>query len=254
MSSDSDTMNSPQPSISSELPENVQLLRSCESCRRKKRKCSGERPTCTRCQAQGDTCIYRPTARFLKPRNTGVRKPAKKKRVAERPRAMSAAISAGMAPGELCAPSLTITPAGLSPTILSETTDNSPRQEAGLSYMTQPPLTPMFLERSASTASPQTLSDLQLAPQPFMPSNMTDYSQFLATTMAQQAALISASVGMEPLPPLDPMSQPLSWPLSPMDSLLGSFSQPLSQDSRTNIALDTILPQSKNLLSEWFVQ
>ncbi|KAJ2450049.1 hypothetical protein EV183_004545 [Coemansia sp. RSA 2336] len=247
MSSDSDTMNSPQPSITSELPENVQLLRSCESCRRKKRKCSGERPTCTRCQAQGDTCIYRPTARFLKPRNTGVRKPAKKKRVAERPRAMSAAMSAGMAP-ELCAPSLTITPAGLSPTILSETI-SSPRPDAGLSYMTQPPLTPMFMERT-STASPQTLSDLQLASQPFVSGNM-DYAQLLATTMAQQALM---TAGMEPLPltPLDPISQP--WPLSPIDSLLGFSQPPLPQDSRTNIALDTILPQSKNLLSEWFVQ
>ncbi|KAJ2779719.1 hypothetical protein H4R18_003859 [Coemansia javaensis] len=46
----------------------VQLLRSCESCRRKKRKCSGDRPACTRCVAQGEKCSYRPTARFLKPR------------------------------------------------------------------------------------------------------------------------------------------------------------------------------------------
>ncbi|PIA14969.1 hypothetical protein COEREDRAFT_93606 [Coemansia reversa NRRL 1564] len=52
------------------LSEEVQLLRSCESCRRKKRKCSGDRPVCTRCKAQGECCSYRPTARFLKPRHT----------------------------------------------------------------------------------------------------------------------------------------------------------------------------------------
>ncbi|KAJ2710982.1 hypothetical protein H4R19_003472 [Coemansia spiralis] len=51
--------------------EDVQLLRSCESCRRKKRKCSGDRPACTRCKAQGECCTYRPTARFLKPRAEG---------------------------------------------------------------------------------------------------------------------------------------------------------------------------------------
>ncbi|KAJ1730222.1 hypothetical protein LPJ61_003132 [Coemansia biformis] len=53
------------------LSEDIQLLRSCESCRRKKRKCSGDRPACTRCKAQGECCSYRPTARFLKPRPGG---------------------------------------------------------------------------------------------------------------------------------------------------------------------------------------
>ncbi|KAJ2158846.1 hypothetical protein GGF46_003465 [Coemansia sp. RSA 552] len=47
------------------------LLRSCENCRRKKRKCSGDHPACVRCKAQGETCTYRPTARFLKPRQGG---------------------------------------------------------------------------------------------------------------------------------------------------------------------------------------
>ncbi|KAJ2796745.1 hypothetical protein H4R21_004591, partial [Coemansia helicoidea] len=55
----------------SSLSEDIQLLRSCESCRRKKRKCSGDRPSCTRCKAQGESCTYRPTARFLKPRADG---------------------------------------------------------------------------------------------------------------------------------------------------------------------------------------
>ncbi|KAJ1956955.1 hypothetical protein EC988_001077, partial [Linderina pennispora] len=51
-------------------PSDIPLLRSCENCRRKKRKCSGNKPTCTRCKAQGETCVYRPTARFFKPRHS----------------------------------------------------------------------------------------------------------------------------------------------------------------------------------------
>ncbi|KAJ1938969.1 hypothetical protein GGF37_004592 [Kickxella alabastrina] len=51
----------------SPFPEDVPLLRSCENCRRKKRKCSGHKTTCTRCKAQGEHCVYRPTARFFKP-------------------------------------------------------------------------------------------------------------------------------------------------------------------------------------------
>ncbi|KAJ2832398.1 hypothetical protein GGI24_001252 [Coemansia furcata] len=64
--------STPSPSIVNSLeddqfPADVQLLRSCENCRRKKRKCSGNRPACTRCGAQGEKCVYRPTARFFKP-------------------------------------------------------------------------------------------------------------------------------------------------------------------------------------------
>ncbi|KAJ2004430.1 hypothetical protein H4R26_002526 [Coemansia thaxteri] len=43
------------------------MLRSCENCRRKKRKCSGNRPSCTRCKSQDEECVYRPTARFFRP-------------------------------------------------------------------------------------------------------------------------------------------------------------------------------------------
>ncbi|KAJ1667260.1 hypothetical protein IW140_001714 [Coemansia sp. RSA 1813] len=57
---------------SSQFPNDVPMLRSCENCRRKKRKCSGDKPTCTRCTAQGETCMYRPTARYFKPRANGM--------------------------------------------------------------------------------------------------------------------------------------------------------------------------------------
>ncbi|KAJ1950934.1 hypothetical protein FBU59_000444 [Linderina macrospora] len=56
--------------LSSSYPNDIPLLRSCENCRRKKRKCSGNKPTCTRCKAQGEACVYRPTARFFKPRHS----------------------------------------------------------------------------------------------------------------------------------------------------------------------------------------
>ncbi|KAJ2556805.1 hypothetical protein EV175_001757 [Coemansia sp. RSA 1933] len=55
----------------SQFPDDVPMLRSCENCRRKKRKCSGDKPTCTRCGAQGEACTYRPTARYFKPRANG---------------------------------------------------------------------------------------------------------------------------------------------------------------------------------------
>ncbi|KAI8321805.1 hypothetical protein GQ54DRAFT_261138, partial [Martensiomyces pterosporus] len=51
------------------FPTDIPLLRSCENCRRKKRKCSGHKPACTRCKAQNETCVYRPTARYFKPRS-----------------------------------------------------------------------------------------------------------------------------------------------------------------------------------------
>ncbi|KAJ1720446.1 hypothetical protein LPJ53_004936 [Coemansia erecta] len=56
------------------FPTDVPLLRSCEQCRRKKRKCSGHKPSCTRCKAQGESCVYRPTARYFKPMRNSVEK------------------------------------------------------------------------------------------------------------------------------------------------------------------------------------
>ncbi|KAJ2784761.1 hypothetical protein GGI15_002159 [Coemansia interrupta] len=56
------------------FPTDVPLLRSCEQCRRKKRKCSGHKPTCTRCKAQGESCVYRPTARYFKPMRNSLEK------------------------------------------------------------------------------------------------------------------------------------------------------------------------------------
>ncbi|KAJ1814648.1 hypothetical protein LPJ56_004794 [Coemansia sp. RSA 2599] len=58
------------------FPANVPLLRSCENCRRKKRKCSSHKPVCTRCKAQGETCYYRPTARYFKPLRNNLEKAA----------------------------------------------------------------------------------------------------------------------------------------------------------------------------------
>ncbi|KAJ2466475.1 hypothetical protein GGI03_002085 [Coemansia sp. RSA 2337] len=86
--------------IDDEFPADVPLLRSCENCRRKKRKCSGNRPACTRCSAQGEKCVYRPTARFYKPARHSIDNPttARKRSTAtniakhqyRRPRALSA--------------------------------------------------------------------------------------------------------------------------------------------------------------------
>ncbi|KAJ1816796.1 hypothetical protein GGH91_002200 [Coemansia sp. RSA 2671] len=83
-----------------QFPTDVPLLRSCENCRRKKRKCSGNRPSCTRCSAQGEKCVYRPTARFFKPARhsmdnpTSGRKRSTPRTIAKhqhrRPRALSA--------------------------------------------------------------------------------------------------------------------------------------------------------------------
>ncbi|KAJ2845819.1 hypothetical protein GGI22_006431, partial [Coemansia erecta] len=61
------------------FPNDVPMLRSCENCRRKKRKCSGDKPTCTRCAAQGEGCTYRPTARYFKPRANGMGHSSKKR-------------------------------------------------------------------------------------------------------------------------------------------------------------------------------
>lgn len=47
-------------------PSSVPFLRSCERCRQKKRKCSGDRPTCRWCQDHHLQCKYRRTMRFKK--------------------------------------------------------------------------------------------------------------------------------------------------------------------------------------------
>ncbi|KAJ2304729.1 hypothetical protein IWW55_001782 [Coemansia sp. RSA 2706] len=235
-SSDSDA-STPHPLFAADgdLPDNVQLLRSCESCRRKKRKCSGDRPTCSRCAAQNDTCQYRPTARFLKPRGQpALRKPKAKKRLADaqRPRAMSAVAAAltrehpvaALAPADLMLgpPGLTVTP-GLSPG-----SDVSP-QPSGLAYMA-----PHMLagDLAQQLACPQ----LGVA---------DDYSQLLASTIAQQQALMAVTSTM-----MDQQAAPLApWPLMPDP---GFPAYPLPPELRpTN--LDAILPQPKNAF-EWFAQ
>ncbi|KAJ2584267.1 hypothetical protein GGH95_000495, partial [Coemansia sp. RSA 1836] len=47
-------------------PESVPFLRSCERCRQKKRKCSGDKPACAWCSSHSVPCRYRRTARFKK--------------------------------------------------------------------------------------------------------------------------------------------------------------------------------------------
>ncbi|KAJ2350971.1 hypothetical protein IWW50_005368 [Coemansia erecta] len=295
-SSDSDTTSLHTPTGDQEFPDSVQLLRSCESCRRKKRKCSGDRPTCSRCKAQGEECTYRPTARFLKPRSNMVRKThtPKKKRASlgdtslgTRPRAMSAMAAAlsseqphqhmsltVLAPADLMlSPPLSITPAGLSPGSVSDAADVSPRLDvgaAGLSYMT-----PNVFPAGRSTASPQMLLASELAPQLMYPQPMVpplcdaaDYSQLLASAITQQQATAMMAVTSGMMPNVQhPMNMLASLPdasLAPPsmstwpDPTLFSPMYPMSaQDSRANSTvstLDSILPQPKNIFSEWFVQ
>ncbi|KAJ1778284.1 hypothetical protein LPJ77_002309 [Coemansia sp. RSA 2523] len=45
---------------------NVPYLTSCNHCREKKRKCNGEKPTCSLCRAHGVACEYRRSHRFRK--------------------------------------------------------------------------------------------------------------------------------------------------------------------------------------------
>ncbi|KAJ2810344.1 hypothetical protein H4S07_002723, partial [Coemansia furcata] len=47
-------------------PESVPFLRSCERCRQKKRKCSGDKPACAWCTKHSIPCRYRRTTRFKK--------------------------------------------------------------------------------------------------------------------------------------------------------------------------------------------
>ncbi|KAJ2553612.1 hypothetical protein EV175_002879 [Coemansia sp. RSA 1933] len=45
-------------------PQSVPFLRSCERCRQKKRKCTGEKPSCSWCTNHSVPCKYRRTMRF----------------------------------------------------------------------------------------------------------------------------------------------------------------------------------------------
>ncbi|KAJ2028897.1 hypothetical protein IW146_006364 [Coemansia sp. RSA 922] len=47
-------------------PQSVPFLRSCERCRQKKRKCSGDKPACAWCTRHSIPCRYRRTTRFKK--------------------------------------------------------------------------------------------------------------------------------------------------------------------------------------------
>ncbi|KAJ2769536.1 hypothetical protein IWQ56_002512, partial [Coemansia nantahalensis] len=52
----------------------IPLLRSCERCRRRKQRCDGGHPICSRCQTHGADCRYRESGRFRKrfPRGNSV--------------------------------------------------------------------------------------------------------------------------------------------------------------------------------------
>ncbi|KAJ2708034.1 hypothetical protein FB645_000143 [Coemansia sp. IMI 203386] len=60
--------NLPQPP----LPAVIPLLKSCESCRQRKIKCSGDKPTCTHCARRHQPCIYRRSARYKRRPNRAV--------------------------------------------------------------------------------------------------------------------------------------------------------------------------------------
>ncbi|KAJ1644049.1 hypothetical protein LPJ64_004247 [Coemansia asiatica] len=51
------------------LPAVIPLLKSCESCRQRKIKCSGDKPTCTHCARRHQPCIYRKSARYKRRSN-----------------------------------------------------------------------------------------------------------------------------------------------------------------------------------------
>ncbi|KAJ2746590.1 hypothetical protein GGI20_001239 [Coemansia sp. BCRC 34301] len=50
----------PPPPVAASIP----LLKSCESCRQRKIKCSGDKPICTHCARRNQPCIYRRSARY----------------------------------------------------------------------------------------------------------------------------------------------------------------------------------------------
>ncbi|KAJ2451555.1 hypothetical protein EV183_003540 [Coemansia sp. RSA 2336] len=47
-----------------QMPSSIPLLKSCESCRQRKIKCSGDKPTCAHCARRNQPCIYRRSARY----------------------------------------------------------------------------------------------------------------------------------------------------------------------------------------------
>ncbi|KAJ1947654.1 hypothetical protein GGF37_000237 [Kickxella alabastrina] len=55
----------------SPLPAAIPLLKSCESCRQRKIKCSGDKPTCVHCARRHQPCIYRRSARYKRRTNRG---------------------------------------------------------------------------------------------------------------------------------------------------------------------------------------
>ncbi|KAJ2084398.1 hypothetical protein H4R24_000028 [Coemansia sp. RSA 988] len=56
--------NSPQQHLQQSVPRAIPLLKSCESCRQRKIKCSGDKPTCAHCARRNQPCIYRRSARY----------------------------------------------------------------------------------------------------------------------------------------------------------------------------------------------
>lgn len=205
---------SPSAILPAKYPSDVPLLRSCENCRRKKRKCSGDKPTCTRCQAQNECCEYRPTARYFKPARQqskgGVRKPPvlkKKSPVAKK------------------SPSPEITTEQLPELPVSLLDDTG-----GLSYMATP---------TSLTASPQDLL-------------LSMYSPPLATispSVSIPSDLMNGVLAPTPATaPLLPVSNQLDSQLMVPDM---SFNTPMG--FCYNSLLDQPAIPKNNIFPEWFV-
>ncbi|PIA19097.1 hypothetical protein COEREDRAFT_79078 [Coemansia reversa NRRL 1564] len=52
------------PPLQHHVPRAIPLLKSCESCRQRKIKCSGDKPICANCARRNQPCIYRRSARY----------------------------------------------------------------------------------------------------------------------------------------------------------------------------------------------
>ncbi|RIA86805.1 fungal-specific transcription factor domain-containing protein [Glomus cerebriforme] len=65
----SSLINNPPPSEAETPPiKRKRLTQACDACRKKKVKCSGEKPTCNNCTRLGTTCTYLPSTRKRGPR------------------------------------------------------------------------------------------------------------------------------------------------------------------------------------------
>lgn len=64
----SDNASSPASNAESQPPKRKRLTQACDACRKKKVKCSGEKPSCNNCTRLGTHCTYLPSTRKRGPR------------------------------------------------------------------------------------------------------------------------------------------------------------------------------------------